>query len=263
MIQAGPLISTGAGKKTVMVADTVVRASIDAAQRIAEGRPWASAWALCLQEAFDADALCSIVSWTHAEGVAMPTQRVEICAVPAASRPAVGLAVGASHPSLLLLRNPALPSAHRLSDHLAMRDYWHSNAYLSLHDPLGGRYPAALRLCASPTRTVFAGLVRRSRDFTIAEVRELGRLEEPIASALAYRDALSRASIGCASDITLTLREQQVLARVSEGWTDERIGHALSISERTVRKHLVSARAKVGAGCRSDAAAWWARHGDG
>lgn len=245
-----------------MAADVLVRASVEAAQRVAEGRAWAQAWAQLLQEAFEADALCSIVSWAHPAGPRGSRHRVQIWAVPTTLDPPPRQA-GATHPSLALLQDPACPSAHRLSDHVRMVDYWRSAPFRSVHAACAGRYPAALRLRATPRTTVFAGLVRRDRDFTSSEMRELARLDEPIASALAYRDAIAERQRGWAIETVLTTREREVLTHVSEGWTDEHIGHVLAISERTVRKHLSSARAKVGASCRAEAAAWWARHGDG
>lgn len=53
--------------------------------------------------------------------------------------------------------------------------------------------------------------------------------------------------------MSLSPREQQVLAWMSEGYTDGQIANALLISERTVRFHLYEARLKLRAPCRATA----------
>lgn len=57
----------------------------------------------------------------------------------------------------------------------------------------------------------------------------------------------------------LTPREQEVLELLAQGWSNDRIGAALSISERTVRFHLSNAYQKLGVSTRAEAIALLAR----
>ena len=51
--------------------------------------------------------------------------------------------------------------------------------------------------------------------------------------------------------------EAEVLALVTLGWTNDRIGRHLGITERTVRKHLEAVYNKAGLPGRAAAVAWW------
>ncbi|TDD81751.1 response regulator transcription factor [Actinomadura rubrisoli] len=52
----------------------------------------------------------------------------------------------------------------------------------------------------------------------------------------------------------LTSRENQVLVLVAEALSNRRIARTLGISEKTVKNHLGSIYAKLGVGCRMEAA---------
>ena len=52
----------------------------------------------------------------------------------------------------------------------------------------------------------------------------------------------------------LSPRELEVARAVALGWRNRRIGEALGITERTVKKHVASARAKLGAQSRVELA---------
>ncbi|HXF62948.1 MAG TPA: response regulator transcription factor [Caldilineaceae bacterium] len=54
----------------------------------------------------------------------------------------------------------------------------------------------------------------------------------------------------------LTDREEEVLRMLAKGWTNTRIAHELSVSERTVRFHLSNIYDKLGVGSRAEAIAW-------
>jgi len=54
----------------------------------------------------------------------------------------------------------------------------------------------------------------------------------------------------------LTDREEEVLQMLAKGWTNTRIAHELSVSERTVRFHLSNIYDKLGVGSRAEAIAW-------
>jgi DNA-binding CsgD family transcriptional regulator len=60
-------------------------------------------------------------------------------------------------------------------------------------------------------------------------------------------------------DRCLTAREREVLALVATGRTNSMIGTILGIAERTVRKHLTNAYAKLQISNRTAAALWYQR----
>ncbi len=59
----------------------------------------------------------------------------------------------------------------------------------------------------------------------------------------------------------LTDRERQVLALVAEGASNQQIGRALFISERTARTHVSNILMKIGVRSRTQAALWAIREG--
>ena len=58
----------------------------------------------------------------------------------------------------------------------------------------------------------------------------------------------------------LSAREMHILALVAEGQTNREIGHALHLSERTVRNYVSSMLSKLNLTSRAQAAAYAARH---
>ncbi len=61
----------------------------------------------------------------------------------------------------------------------------------------------------------------------------------------------------------LTVREQEVLALLSEGLPDKEISRALVISERTVHHHVSAVLSKIGVSSRAAAVREAARRGIG
>jgi DNA-binding CsgD family transcriptional regulator len=59
-----------------------------------------------------------------------------------------------------------------------------------------------------------------------------------------------------ASSPGLTGREAEIVALVTRGMTNRQIGHTLSISPNTVRKHLENAYLRIGVHTRAEAVAW-------
>jgi DNA-binding NarL/FixJ family response regulator len=53
---------------------------------------------------------------------------------------------------------------------------------------------------------------------------------------------------------TLSPREQAILERLAEGWSNREIGNSLGLAEITVKKHVQSIIAKLGASDRTQAA---------
>ncbi len=94
----------------------------------------------------------------------------------------------------------------------------------------------------------------------IAGVRAVSRGESPI-HPRAARQLLS--ALPAPRDHDLTPRELEVLCLVREGLANKQIGRRLGISERTVKTHLTSTFARIGATDRTQAALWAERHGVG
>jgi DNA-binding NarL/FixJ family response regulator len=60
---------------------------------------------------------------------------------------------------------------------------------------------------------------------------------------------------------TLTRREREVLARITEGRSNREIARLLRVSEKTVKAHVSSVLAKLGVQDRTQAAVYAVRHG--
>jgi DNA-binding NarL/FixJ family response regulator len=83
-----------------------------------------------------------------------------------------------------------------------------------------------------------------------------GSLLQPVVASKVLqhvRDAGARGGEPNRATSPLTAREQNVLALVARGRTNKQIAAALSITERTVKFHVSSIFAKLGAGNRADA----------
>jgi DNA-binding NarL/FixJ family response regulator len=61
--------------------------------------------------------------------------------------------------------------------------------------------------------------------------------------------------------LTLTAREQEVIALLAEGMTNAQLARALFISERTANRHVSNIFAKLGVHNRTQAAREWAAAG--
>jgi DNA-binding NarL/FixJ family response regulator len=83
-----------------------------------------------------------------------------------------------------------------------------------------------------------------------------GSLLEPVVASKVLqhvRDAGGRSGDANRTSPMLTAREQNVLELMARGRTNKQIAAALSITERTVKFHVSSIFAKLGAGNRADA----------
>ncbi len=95
-------------------------------------------------------------------------------------------------------------------------------------------------------------------------------LEQALLDARSLLDALNHASgddaasAGCAASCALvgglSRRETEVLRLLARGHSNRRIA-ALSLSPRTVQRHVANLYPKIGAHCRAEATAYALRHG--
>lgn len=95
----------------------------------------------------------------------------------------------------------------------------------------------------------------------IEGVRAVSRGESPI-HPRAARQLLGALPTG-SRDVDLTPRELQVLTLVRQGLSNKLIARRLGISERTVKAHLTSTFARIGASDRTQAALWAERRAIG
>lgn len=180
-----------------------------------------------------------------------------------------------------LLRGPV--TASRLSDSVSLRAFERTELYQALLRPHGNRYQAGLVLQRGPDSMLLASVWRADADFSDQEMHRLEQIRSVLAAAVAYRaacDDLLRdaqpghsapagaGGVGAAgTELTdnsrprLTARQQQVAALVASGLTNDQIARRLSISARTVRKHMGDLFERSGADSRAGLTAWWCQGG--
>lgn len=187
--------------------------------------------------------------------------------------PAEAAAATAAAPYDASLRHLALhpgSAVVRMSDLVSLPRVWGTAPFEAIHGIHDARFPAALPLGSHGGRCYFVGLQRRRRDFSDEEVEALEGVRPVVSAALAYRHRLDEACArlqrrlaGPASDRRqLTPRQRDVLALVAAGWSNQRIGLHLGVTERTVRKHLGDIFDRLGVANRTAAALWHAGHRD-
>jgi DNA-binding CsgD family transcriptional regulator len=153
----------------------------------------------------------------------------------------------------------------RLSDEVRLRQFWQTETWWYIHGIRDGRYPGGFSLGLHGDKAGMVGLHRFERDFSDDDLRYLDLLREPLQSAFRFRASLDRAVRRLATadrtepgdDRRLTPREWDVLALVATGRTNVSVGAVLGITERTVRKHLTNAYAKLEVTSRTAAAIWY------
>jgi DNA-binding NarL/FixJ family response regulator len=98
----------------------------------------------------------------------------------------------------------------------------------------------------------------------LAGVRAAGKGQTPldprVAGALLPQTVTSAPAPAPATAPTLSAREREVLALVSNGLANKQIGRVLGISERTVKVHLGNIFRRIGVGDRTSAALWAREH---
>ncbi|GAA2741666.1 hypothetical protein GCM10009868_08550 [Terrabacter aerolatus] len=182
--------------------------------------------------------------------------------------------VADQHPAILTL---STDHATLVSDLVVLPDFWHTEVYERMHGHVGGRFPMAILLHASPEEILFLGAHRSRSDFRPDDVEALETIQRPLAAALTFRAALDATTAllrgddpsephpealdpvaALCSEYRPTRRESEVLSLASAGWTNARIARRLGITERTVRKHPSSVYEQSGRSGRAAAATWWA-----
>jgi len=94
-----------------------------------------------------------------------------------------------------------------------------------------------------------------------SDARELLAALDAVRAGLVVLDASARDALGTSARVsagtvrieTLTDREREVLAMLANGWSNHRIAGRLAISDNTVKAHVASILAKLGATTRTEA----------
>lgn len=238
-----------------------IRLGIEAARIEARGGDCAQVLADGLHRIMDVEV--AIGRWSLS---APHSGRTVVAGVPTISATEYGDLVRYSprHP-LLRRERMASPRPFRLSDEIALTEFWNTDVWWHTHGIRGGRYPAGFSLGIHHGQAGMVGLHRSERDFGNDELAYLDLLREPLQSALRFRAEFDRAIARLDEVETpdnpeerqLTSREREVLALVTTGRTNAMIGSILGITERTVRKHLTNTYAKLDVSGRTAAAMWY------
>jgi DNA-binding CsgD family transcriptional regulator len=101
------------------------------------------------------------------------------------------------------------------------------------------------------------GLLHLGSRLAGEEFARLDRETRPLVTLIAqiFHDHMSRSGWPLETGVALTARERECLQWASQGKTAWEIGEILSISERTVKKHIGSAMQRLGATTRTQAVA--------
>jgi len=255
-----------------MLEDEIIRLGIEAAKVEVQGGDSSLLLAHGLHRLLDADAGVGIGRWS----LALPANsgRITSAGVPSISAREWGNLVKWAPRHPLFLQSSVSTVAFRLSDEVPLAKFWDTEVWWHIHGIRDGKYPVGIGLGLHDGQAGLIGIHRRSRDFSDDEMVCLSRLQEPLQSALKFRASLSRVSrklgphgetlnrVGTLPDDeheVLTPREKDVLVLVATGRTNSMIGSILGITERTVRKHLTNAYAKLKISNRTSAAIWYHR----
>lgn len=158
--------------------------------------------------------------------------------------------------------------AYRISDFITQEELHRLDLYREIYGPLGNtEYQIAFTLPHTPGRILGVALSRGAEDYTDAERDLLNRARPALIQI--FRNAIEHeglrrelAGLRTGSGLTgplreagLTAREAEILRWVALGRSSRDIAASLTISDRTVGKHLERGFRKLGVTTRSAAAA--------
>lgn len=144
----------------------------------------------------------------------------------------------------------------RISDLTDRRTFHRTHTYNDLFRPLATEHQMTVltsRVLPFSGRCWSFNRSPGSPDFSDAERDLLGRLQPVLAAIDRGVPAGDRSDMDAGSTPRLTAREIDVLSVTAQGFTATACGHLLRIAERTVRKHLENAYAKLGCHDRTTA----------
>jgi DNA-binding CsgD family transcriptional regulator len=168
-----------------------------------------------------------------------------------------------------LIRHYALTRETRprkISDFLTLSEFRRLDLYQEFFREVAVNYQMAVTIPSSNSVVIGIALNRTTRDFSERDRAVLDVIRPHLAQS--YRNAIERTALRerteaaeralwsapAASLASLTSREQEVLVLVADGKTNGQIAGRLSLSPRTVQKHLEHIYDKVGVRTRTAAA---------
>jgi DNA-binding CsgD family transcriptional regulator len=177
------------------------------------------------------------------------------------------MAMYADDPYLVNLLATGDPSPYRTSDFMTFNRFRQTPIYREVFAGYGMRHLLVMTPRMTDQDLVLIGLTRRLHDFSDRETRALHPTRDLVAAALDFQARLiairARISAGPTAvpprRCTLTERENQVLALIATGHTNDQAARKLGISPRTIRKHLEGVFTKANVPSRTAAVAWWFR----
>jgi DNA-binding CsgD family transcriptional regulator len=162
--------------------------------------------------------------------------------------------------------------AMRFSDLITREELHALDLYTQVYVKLGVEYQIAFTLPHEPERILGVALSRQDRDFSDEERDLLDQarpfLIQAYRNAIRYTTVLSQSNHGQAAAtvprldrlvaLGLTRRQAEILLQIATGASERDIAQRLSISQRTVEKHLERCYRRLGVNSRSVAAsvAW-------
>ena len=163
--------------------------------------------------------------------------------------------------------------AHRMSDVCTQAAFHATDLYREVYAKIGLEYQMSFVFPAQEDHVLAVVLSRRQHDFSDEEVELVEAARPNLIQALrnAREHSALRQRLGEGSPVPLrdlrayglTSREAQVLRHVATGGSNADIARELSLSARTVQKHLENAYRKLGVKTRSEAARIaWATYAD-
>jgi DNA-binding CsgD family transcriptional regulator len=159
------------------------------------------------------------------------------------------------------------PRPYRTSDFMTFIRFRRTSVYREVFAQYEMRHLLVMTPRITDRDMVLIGLTRRLYDFSDSETRALHPVRDLIAAALDYRIQVNAIQANIRTDalpahprgLTLTQRQNQVLALIAAGHTNDQAARKLDISPRTVRKHLEAVFTKANVPSRTAAVAWWLR----
>jgi DNA-binding CsgD family transcriptional regulator len=245
----------------------ILELAVEVALLASRGQPYLMALEQGVSPIFGIDTGVGLVTWKRSEGSG--TVQGDLSVVGGrrswtTQQIAEVAGTAPQHPNYQGLWQTDFPV--RTSDHITLREFWPTDVWRNHHGHCDGRYPIGFAVSCSTTELKFVAMHRSDHDFSDEEVSALAAIQALLTSALEFRSRLDLAVDrllnspqlhGAAEGYCPSRREAEVLSLITLGWTNDRIGRHLGISERTVRKHLGAVYANARLSGRAAAAVWW------
>ena len=244
----------------------LLRCGLRAAHVIVNDEPFAAELAEGLRRTVGADCVCVDVCHDWRERTPVVTLSGEPDTLTTAEID-TWMRLYADDPYVVNLMTTGDTSPYRSSDFMSFDRFRQTPVYREVFARFGMRHLLVMTPRLTDQDLVIIGLTRRLHDFSDRETRAFHPLRDLIAAALDYQGQVSAikariaapVSPGRRDRLTLTEREDQVLALIAAGHTTDQAARRLGISPRTIRKHLEGVFAKADVPSRAAAVAWWLR----